>query len=86
MVMRVLRLFCALVAAAALLAGCSDDAARPESPSTPAATAPPASAPPSAAPRDPVPASTSVGSEGLTVRYLDADGKIRTLQPKDFPR
>jgi hypothetical protein len=84
--MRVLRLFCALVAAAALLAGCSDDAARPESPSTPTVTAPPSATPPSAAPRDPLPASTSVGSEGFTVRYLDADGKISTLQPQDFPR
>ena len=28
----------------------------------------------------------SVGSEGLDIRYLDSDGKIKTLKVKDFPR
>jgi hypothetical protein len=26
------------------------------------------------------------GSEGLTVRYLDADGKIQTVEVENFPR
>jgi len=26
------------------------------------------------------------GSEGLNVRYLDADGKIQSLDVEDFPR
>ena len=33
-------------------------------------------------PLDPTP----VGSEGMDIRYLDSDGKIKTLKVKDFPR
>lgn len=45
-----------------------------------------------ASPPAPVPAPSAgrstgpVGSEGLTVRYLGADGKIQTLDVEDFPR
>jgi hypothetical protein len=86
--MRVLRLTCALLAAAALLAGCSDDESRPESPGTPTVTA--QSTSPSPTPSRPAPStrpsSGPAGTEGFTVRYLDRDGNIQTLQPKDFPR
>ncbi len=82
--MRVLRLACALLAAAALLVGCSDEESRPESP-TPSASASPTPLPSGTAPSIPS-AAGSVGSDGFTVRYLDSDGQVKTLQPKDFPR
>jgi len=57
------------------LGGC--DRSEPASP-PPAPTPAPSTG--SVAPVSPV------GSEGLTVRYLDADGKIRTLDVENFPR
>jgi hypothetical protein len=29
---------------------------------------------------------TDAGTGGLTIRYLDADGKIKTVRVEDFPR
>lgn len=80
--MRVLRLAGALLAAAALLAGCSDDELRPASPAPSAS----ASVTPGPSTSPAVPAAGSSGSEGFTVRYLDPGGTVKTLQPKDFPR
>ena len=45
----------------------------------------PASPPPAPAPSVGV-SIAPAGSEGLTVRYLDAHGKIRSLEVEDFPR
>ena len=45
----------------------------------------PASPPPAPAPTVGVSVAPA-GSEGLTVRYLDADGKIQSLNVEDFPR
>ena len=84
--MRLPRSAFALLAAAALLAGCGDDELPPESPSTAPATASPAPSAPSAR-TAPAPAgSTSYGSDGFTVRYLGPDGKLKSLAPEDLPR
>jgi hypothetical protein len=45
----------------------------------------PASPPPAPAPSVDLPAG-AVGSEGLTVSYLDGNGDIKTLNVEDFPR
>ena len=37
-------------------------------------------------PLPPVTTSTDRAPLGLEVRYVDADGKFRTVAPKDFPR
>ena len=71
-----------LAAAVAALAGCTDtsEPAGP-APSTPAATSPaPAATLPTTIP------TSGAGSDGLTVRYLGPDGKVRTLPAEDFPR
>ena len=70
-----------LVAALAALAGCTDtsEPAAP-TPSTPAASAPAAST------DRPSVRTSGAGSDGLTVRYLGPDGKVRTLPAEDFPR
>lgn len=68
--------------ACALLAGCSETTADES------ATAPvPAASPvPADRPLPPVSSSTDRAPLGLEVRYVDADGKFRTVAPKDFAR
>jgi hypothetical protein len=34
----------------------------------------------------PEPPSTAGRADGLSIRYLDRDGTVQTLEPKDFPR
>jgi hypothetical protein len=68
----------ATIALTAMLAGCADDA-EPTPDPTPSPTAPPSAEVP---PLDPA----AMGGEGLDIRYLDSDGKIKTLKVKDFPR
>jgi hypothetical protein len=68
----------ATIALAAVLAGCGDGP-EPTPHPTPDPTAPPS-------PKGPRLDPGSVGSEGLDIRYLDSDGKIKTLKVKDFPR
>jgi hypothetical protein len=72
---RLVRLGLPTVAVLALaLAGCGDPAPAPAAP--PAAPASPS-----------VPTfSTTAGSDGLTVRYLAADGSVKTVRVEDFPR
>jgi hypothetical protein len=74
---RLLGWVAATIALAAVLAGCADEA-EPTPDPDPSPTAPPT---------EKVPAldQGSVGSEGLDIRYLDSDGKIKTLKVKDFP-
>jgi len=67
----------ATIALAGVLAGCADDPEPAPDPS-PSPSAPPSAQVPSLDPG-------SVGSEGLDIRYLDSDGKIKTLKVKDFP-
>ena len=63
------------------LTGCSDPA-----PADPAPAAPAAPATPAAAPAGGVEVgSSSTGSDGLTVRYLDG-GTVKTVRVEDFPR
>lgn len=71
-----------LLAAGAILTGCSDDSSPAEQP----ASAPPS--PPQTAPPSPAPLRTAApaGTGGMTIRYLDSDGKIKTVRVEDFPR
>jgi hypothetical protein len=73
----------------AIMAGCSDDAGRASQP-TPSASEPvptasgsPQSSGPSA---KPLPTTAPIASGGLTIRYLDSDGKIKTVRVEDFAR
>ena len=79
--LRPLRLGLPAAAVLALaLTGCSDPA-----PADPAPTAPAAPSTPAAAPAGGVSAGTSsTGSDGLTVRYLDG-GTVKTVRVEDFP-
>ena len=80
--LRPLRLGLPAAAVLALaLTGCSDPA-----PAEPAPTAPAAPSTPAAAPAGGVQVgSSSTGSDGLTVRYLDG-GTVKTVRVEDFPR
>jgi hypothetical protein len=78
-----------LLALGALVAACGDDR-EPGAETTGAETTPPtasdsptASASPSTPPTSTV---TGAGTGGLTIRYLDTDGKIKTVRVEDFPR
>lgn len=77
--------FAAAVLAAgvcALLAGCT------ESPADESATSPvPAASPvPADQPLPPATRSSDRAPLGFEVRYVDSDGKFRTVAPEDFPR
>jgi len=74
---RLLRLGLPAVTVLAMaLAGCGDPATPgPGAPST-SPTASSTMAPPT----------SSTGSDGLTVRYLGDDGKVKTVGVEDFPR
>jgi len=63
-----------------LLAGCS------ETPADAPAVSPLPSQSPAHQPLPPVITSTERAPLGLEVRYIDANGKFRTVAPKDFPR
>ena len=67
----------ATIALVAVLAGCADDP-EPTPDPTPSPTAPPSAEVPRLDPG-------SVGGVGMDIRYLDSDGKIKTLKVKDFP-
>jgi len=90
--MKLLRVAGVLLAVGAVAAGCGHRAA-----SSPAPAAPPKAVPASTIPTSSAPAGgpegtpltrTSVGSgsDGLTVRYADRDGSIKTLRVEDFRR
>jgi hypothetical protein len=71
----------------AIMTGCSDDADEASQPTpSPSATVPTASgstqsSDPSA---KPLPTTVPAASGGLTIRYLDSDGKIKTVRVEDF--
>jgi len=84
--MALARMVGVLLAAGVIMTGCGDDShAEPPTsdppspvPSTPSSTATPRPAPwRSAAPEE--------GTGGMTIRYLDSDGKIKTVRVEDFP-
>ena len=71
----------AVLALALTLTGCSEPA-----PADPAPTAAASPSTPAAAPAGGVEVgSSSTGSDGLTVRYLDG-GSVKTVRVEDFPR
>lgn len=78
-----------LLAMGAIMTGCSDDADEGSEPTpSPSATVPTASgstqsSDPSA---KPLPTTAPAASGGLTIRYLDSDGKIKTVRVEDFAR
>jgi hypothetical protein len=77
---RLLRLGLPAVAVLALtLGGCAD-------PAEPVPSSPPASPSASPSPSGLAPSVSGTGSDGLTVRYLDADGGVKTVRVEDFPR
>lgn len=79
--LRPLRLGLPAAAVLALaLSGCSDPAPAGPAPAAPAAPSTPA-APPAGGVQV---GSSSTGSDGLTVRYLDG-GTVRTVRVEDFP-
>ena len=63
------------------MTGCSDDSSPLEQP-TSAPPSPPRTATPSLAPLRTV---APAGTGGMTIRYLDSDGKIKTVRVEDFP-
>jgi len=67
------------------LSSCSPAAEEPQAaPTNPESTSvPPLPATPSAPPRMDT---SGVGTSGLNIRYLGKDGKVRTLEVKDFDR
>jgi hypothetical protein len=76
----------ALLALGALVAACSDER-EPGAETTGAEATAPASVKPTASgsPSTVPPATvTGAATGGLTIRYLDADGKIKTLRVEDF--
>lgn len=80
--LRPLRLGLPAAAVLALaLTGCSDPAPADPAPAAPAAPATPAAAPVGGVEVG----SSSTGSDGLTVRYLDG-GTVKTVRVEDFPR
>ena len=70
-----------LLAAGVIMTGCSDDSSPLEQP-TSAPPSPPGTATPSLAPLRTV---APAGTGGMTIRYLDSDGKIKTVRVEDFP-
>jgi uncharacterized lipoprotein YbaY len=92
--MKLLRTAGVLLLAGLATAACggAEPSAAPEP--TPASTAPTVDPAPTSTPtagsgtsgrRVTLPAGAA-GSDGLTVRHLDADGRTRTLRVEDFPR
>ncbi len=79
--MRVLGSAGALLAVVAVLAGCGEGSTSPPGLGAPVPSSPVRSGGPVRPTADPLPA-----SDGLTVRYLDRDGQIKTLRVEDFPR
>ena len=77
-----------LLAMGAIMAGCGDagQASKPTpSPSVPGPRAS-GSAQSSGPSAKPLPATAPAASGGLTIRYLDSDGKIKTVRVEDFAR
>jgi hypothetical protein len=84
-----MRLFATGAVLLAVLAAGAGCATSEESAPSPTPT-PPASSPSSPAPTEVLPTSTlatgTAGSDGLTVRYRDHDGSLKTVRVEDFPR
>lgn len=62
-----------------MMTGCGEVESTPEAPATPPASSAPSAPAPTAPQAD-------LGNDGLNIRYLDEDGKIKTLRVEDFPR
>jgi len=81
--LRPLRLGLPAAAVLALaLSGCSDPAPADPAPAAPTAPATPATAPAGGGVQV---GSSTTGSDGLTVRYLDGE-TVKTVRVEDFPR
>ncbi|SDR83229.1 hypothetical protein SAMN04488543_0578 [Friedmanniella luteola] len=88
--MKLLRTAGALLLAALTVTACTaggGSSAAPVPTPAPRATASPDPAPSTPATPEPRPLATGgLGTDGLTVRYQDRDGSIKTLRVEDFPR
>ena len=78
--MTLLRVAGALLAVGLTVAGCGDQAASSPAPARTPSASPSGTATPIA------PQAVGAGSDGLTVRYTDGDGSVKTLRVEDFPR
>ena len=72
------------LAVAVVAVGCSNPSAAPEPTGTPAAAATPTARP--SAPTTLDGSIGSAGSDGLTVRYRDPHGRLKTVRVEDFRR
>jgi len=72
----------------AIMTGCSDDAGKAFQPTpSPSAPVPASGSKPSSGPSAKhLPSEAPAASGGLTIRYLDSDGKIKTVRVEDFAR
>jgi hypothetical protein len=77
-----------LLGLAVIMSGCGDDTMPAAEPTPTASTRDPAVSPiakPDPSARPPRTADFE-GPGGMTIRYLDADGKIKTIRVEDLPR
>lgn len=72
------------LAVAVVAVGCSNSSSAPVPTGTPSSAAPPPR--PSGAPTTVVGSVGSAGSDGLTVRYRDPKGGLKTVRVEDFRR
>jgi len=72
----------------AIMTGCSDDVGKASEPTpSPSVPVPASGSKPSTGPSaKPLPTEAPAASGGLTIRYLDSDGKIKTVRVEDFER
>jgi hypothetical protein len=71
------------------MTGCSDDAGHTSRPTPPESTPGPTSSgstQSSGPTAKPMPTTAPAESGGLTIRYLDSDGEIKTVRVEDFAR
>jgi hypothetical protein len=71
-----------------IMSGCSDDTKPAAEPTSAASTRAPAASPTSRTDPAAGPLRTTdlAAPGGMTIRYLDSDGKIKTIRVEDLPR
>ena len=76
-----------LLVLAVIMSGCSDHTEPAAEPMSTASTRAPASSPTAKSDPDARPRTAELdGPGGMTIRYLDSDGKIKTIRVEDLPR
>ena len=77
-----------LLVLAVIMSGCSDDPKPTAEPTSGASTRTPAASPTARTdpPARPLPTTDLAAPGGMTIRYLDSDGTIKTIRVEDLPR